>query len=248
MRRLCDFPPQGVLAEVTTLTFQRRPLLAPRPELTPIVVGFLARAQRMTGQPVCAFTFLPDHYHLLLRVAGARPLARFMAYFNAGVAREVNRLTGWGSFVWAPPGYRAKVVAEDEAAQVERLRAVLGHPCRLGWPGRCLDWPGPQSVRALLEDSPLAGHWVSRSRESAARRRGEAVHPLEFALPETLRLAPLPCWERLKPRQRRRRVGDLVAGIEAASALAREIRGPAGGTATSCWAFARRDRRELWIA
>jgi len=249
MRKLRDFPPEGVLAEVTTLTFQARPLLVPRPELASIVVGFLARAQRMTGLPVCAFSFLPDHYHLLVRVSNAGQLARFMAYFNAGVAREVNRLTGWGSFVWAARGYRARVVPADEGAQVERLRTLLGHPCREELAARCLDWVGPHSTRALLEEAPLDGLWFSRSQESAARRKGEVIPAHRFATPEPLRLAPLPCWERLKPRRRRRLVGDLVAGIEAASALAREIRERLGGGAIPpCWARARRDRRETWIA
>lgn len=247
MRKLRDFPAQGVLAEVTTLTFQGRPFLTPRPELAAIVAGFLARAQRTTGVPVCAYTVLPDHYHLLLRVQGSLPLSRFMAYFNAGLAREVNRLTHWGSFVWAPRGYRARVVGDDEPAQIERLRSLLGHPCRQGLAERCLDWTGPHSAKALLDDAPLPGLWYCRSRESAARRRGIAARALDFALPEPLRLAPLPAWEGLSRRRRRRQIGDLIAGIDAASTLAREIRG-ADRPAATCWVHSRRARHELWIA
>jgi hypothetical protein len=48
---------------------------------------------------------------------------------------------------------------------------------------------------------------------------------LGFAEPESLRLAPLPCWRHLPAETYRRRVADLVAEIEAEAAARREETG-----------------------
>jgi hypothetical protein len=94
------------------------------------------------------------------------------------------------------------------------------------------DWPGVHAVRALLEGEVLEGLWFDRTKEYAARRRGETFDRLQYASREVLELDPLPCWKDLTEDQRRKRTASLVEDIEAEAAIRRKNvgirpRGPA---------------------
>jgi hypothetical protein len=45
----------------------------------------------------------------------------------------------------------------------------------------------------------LKGYWFNRTKEGAARRRGEAPERLAYASEEEVVLSPLPCWEYWHP-------------------------------------------------
>jgi putative transposase len=210
--------------EITTRTIQGRLLLRPSPAVNEIVAGVLGRAQRLYGAEVCAFVFLSSHYHLLVRVADAKQLADFIGYFNANLAREIARLTGWTDKVWSRR-YRAIVVSEEEAAQRERLVYILSHGVKEDLVPAPREWPGLHAVRPLLDDEPVEGLWFDRTRESAARRRGEAFERDRFATPETVVLSPLPCWEHLSPEKQRERVAEVLQEIEEEAAARRKRTG-----------------------
>jgi hypothetical protein len=167
---------------------------------------------------------LSSHYHLLVRVADAKQLADFAGYFNANLAREIARLTGWTDKVWSRR-YRAIVVSEEEAAQRERLVYILSHGVKEDLVPAPREWPGLHAVRALLDDEPVEGLWFDRTRESAARRRGETFERDRFATPETVVLSPLPCWEHLSPEKQRERVSEVVQEIEEETAARRKRTG-----------------------
>ena len=99
-RPLRYLPPDCPLVEVTCRTIHGRMLLRPSEELNRRVVGVLARTARLYEVGVCAFVFLSNHYHLLLRPRDAPELARFMNYLNSNLAREAGRLHGWRERFW----------------------------------------------------------------------------------------------------------------------------------------------------
>jgi putative transposase len=225
MARLLRFIPDGgSLVEVTTRTFQSRLLLTPKPLLNRIIIGALARASHRYEVGVVAFSFLSNHYHLLLWVKDAEQLANFMALFNSKLAREVIRLTGWRDKVWSRR-YQAIVVSQEEAAQVGRLVYVLSNCCKEGLVARIEDWPGVHAAPALLAGRSLQGVWINRTQEYLARQRGETLAPSDFEELETLTLVPLPCWEHLPPGQYRDRIERLVHAIETDAAAQRERSG-----------------------
>src|SRR5215203_1404529 len=125
-RRLRYIPEGGALVEVTCRTIQSRFLLRPSPELDDIVVGVLGRAQRMHPIRLCQFSFVSNHFHLILDVDDACQLSCFMQYLNSNLAREVGRLVGWGDKIWARR-YQAIVISNEAAAQIERLTYALAH-------------------------------------------------------------------------------------------------------------------------
>ncbi|MGB3565464.1 MAG: transposase [Thermoanaerobaculia bacterium] len=198
--------------EVTCRTIQGRFLLKPTDELREIVIGTLARAQRLYPVDIHAFVFMTNHFHLLLSVPNAQRLAHFMGYLNSKLAREVGRLTGWRDKVWSRR-YQAVVVSEEEFAQVARLRYVLSHGVKEGLVDHPADWPGANTVTALLEGRSLQGLWFDRTREWAARQRREQYHRLRFATQETVELEPLPCWAHYSAERLRTAIRDLLEGI-----------------------------------
>ena len=213
-RRLRFIPEGGALVEVTCRTVQGRLLLKPSEELNSIVLGVLARAQRLYPVDIHAFVFLSNHYHLLLSVENAQKLARFMNYLNSNLAREVGRLNHWRERFWGRR-YQAIVVSEEEAAQVDRLIYILSHGCKEGLVARPQEWPGAHSVKALVEGCELEGWWLDRTREHAARAGRERFDRRKFATRETIRVEPLPCWRHLPVQKYRGRVLELVAQIVA---------------------------------
>ena len=74
--------------------------------------------------------------------------------------------------------------------------------------------PGAHCARALLDGSSLRGLWFDRTREYAARQRGETYEPLDYATEETLTLDPLPCWRHLDACVVRGYIRDFVTEIE----------------------------------
>ena len=230
-RRLRFVPERGTLVEVTCRTVQGRFLLRPSPLLNEIILGILARAQRRYPVGICAFSWISNHYHILLRVDDAQQLSKFMAYVNSNVAREAGRLHGWKDKFWARR-YQDIVVTQEEAAQVERLKYVLAHGCKEGLVERLADWPGAHCVKPLLGGTPVEGTWFSRTQEYAARRRGEDFHARQYATPESFELEPLPCWSHLPEEKQRSLAAELVEQIEAEAAAERERTGiPALGPA-----------------
>ncbi|HEX7181154.1 MAG TPA: transposase [Thermoanaerobaculia bacterium] len=217
-------PDGGALVHVTTRTIQGRYLLRPSPALNEIVIGVLARAQRLYPAGVCAAVAASNHYHLLLRVDNAKQLAGLMGYFNGNAAREISRLTDWGARVWSRR-YQAIVISNEEAAQVEVLRYVLSHGVKENLVEALRHWPGLHCVQALLDGEPLAGYWFDRTKEYAARLRGEDFGRLEYATREEVILEPLPCWKHLSPETHRQRIAGLVSGIEEEAAAERERSG-----------------------
>jgi hypothetical protein len=111
--------------------------------------------------------FVSTHWHALVWVEDAEQLARFMQYVNGKLGKEVGRLVGWRHGIWSRR-YTAILVSNEEKAQVARLKYLLGHGVKEFLVERAADWPGVNSVRAILEGKPLTGYWFDRKAEYAA--------------------------------------------------------------------------------
>jgi hypothetical protein len=88
--------------------------------------------------------------------------------------------------------------------------------------------PGPTRSMPCSPANPwrVSGS-IARSKEYAARRRGEDFDRMKDATVETLTLAldPLPCWSGLSEDRYRERIASLLARIEADARAEREKRG-----------------------
>ena len=230
MSRKLRYVPEGIrLVHVTCRTIQGRYLFTPSQRFNDIALGVFGRAQRMHLIRICEIEVLSGHFHILFDVDSVQQVSDFMEYAGSKLAREVNRLTGWSGPVFERR-YSMIPVSNEEAAQVEVLKYVIGHGVKEGLVERVVQWPGIHSAKARLLGQPLTGHWFSRKDESAARRRGEDFGPMEYATEETVVLSPIPCWEHLPAEEYRDRVRGLVEEVEEEAAADRERSGmPACG-------------------
>jgi hypothetical protein len=219
-RKLRFIPEPQTLISITNRTIQGRYLLLPGPGFNDIFLGILGRAQRQHEIKICAFWVMSSHFHLLLIADDGQSVAGFMRDLQSKLAREVNRLTGWRGTVFERR-YDLAVVTEEEQAQVERLRYILGQGVEANLVERVLEWPGAHCAASLLDGTPLEGHWFDRTREYAARNQGEDFDSLAFATPETIELTPIPCWADLSPDAYRRCVQALVNDLESEATRAR---------------------------
>lgn len=159
-------------------------------------------------------------------------LANFMRYLNSNLAREVGRLVRWSDGIWSRR-YQAIVVSSEEEAQIARLQYIFSHGAKEGLVGRPQDWPGLHAARALVDGEPIQGYWFSRTREYAARQRGETFDWLQYATRETVTLSPLPCWKHLSADHWKRRALNMIGQIETEAATRRAKTGsqPLGAVA-----------------
>jgi len=207
-------PAGGSLVEVVSRTLHRRLLLRPDRVVNEIIVGTLARAREDSpGVEVVAAAFLSNHFHLLLWVPDARALATFMGYLKTNVSKKVGRLRGWREKVFGRR-YDVIPVSEEEQAQIARLRYVLAHGAKEDLVPSPADWPGVHCARELLTGEPLRGFWFDDTAASKARQRGETFHRYRHGRAEVVPLAKLPCWRHLSDGEYRRRVGELLAGLQ----------------------------------
>jgi hypothetical protein len=138
----------------------------------------------------------------------------------ANLAQEAGRLHDWREKIWGRR-YQGIVVSDEEAAQVARLRYVISNGVKENLVPRARDWPGVHCAHALLSGEPLRGYWFDRTKESAARCRGEKLHRYSFATEEILTLDKLPCWRHVSDTEYRRRIAELLADIEEEAAALR---------------------------
>ncbi|MGE0641437.1 MAG: transposase [Thermoanaerobaculia bacterium] len=213
MSRRLRFLPPGSLVEVTSRTLQGRLLLQPNSRIADLCRGVLARAVRLYPIEVHAFAFLGNHYHLLLSAHDSQRLAAFMNYLNSNLAREIGRAVSWREKFWGRR-YQAIVVSDEEPAQVERLLYILRQGTKEGLVRRPGDWPGATSVRALLSGAPVAGTWIDRTSEFLVARTRKRYDPRTFVSTESFDLTPLPCWRDVSCEEYRRRMRELVRGVE----------------------------------
>ena len=224
MRKLRYVPQPRTLVSITNRTIQGRYLLTPAASFNDLFLGILGRTQRIHEMEIAAATVLSNHFHILLIVDDAKAVADFMRDLQSKAAREVNRLTGWKGPVFERR-YDMTVVTNEEGAQVERLKYVLGNGVKENLVERVCEWPGVHSAEALMHGTPLQGHWFDRTRQYAARNQGEELRQDQYVFAESVVLSPISCWADLPADRYRERIKSLVEQVDAEAAQARHQSG-----------------------
>ncbi len=210
-------PPGGELQSISIRCFQGRFLLKPSQRANDLIVGVLAKAQRRTGVKVFHVAFLSNHAHLLIEVEDALQRARFMAFVNSNVAKELGRLHAWNGRFWAER-YAASMVTRDEETQLYTLRYLLAQGVKENLVEKVGDWPGVHTGALRFAGDRVQGIWVDRTGFYKARRtikgRKEA-READFEEKVELVLSPLPCWAELSEEEHLARLRQLVAEVEA---------------------------------
>lgn len=223
MRQLRQIRPNE-LVEITCRIAQGRYLLRPSDELNRHFLGVLGRAQRRVSMKIHGVVVLSNHYHLLLTPRDAQQLVRFMRYLQTNLSKEIKVVQNWDGPVWGRR-YQSIVVADEDEAQISRLRYLLAHGVKEDLVERVCDWPGIHCARALVEGERLQGSWYDRTLLCELNRRTKKPAEEDVTEAETVILSPLPCWEGLPADEIRMKVSALVEAIDREAAERRAAEG-----------------------
>ncbi len=197
-----------------------------------VFVGILGRAQEKYPVRIHAAVATSSHYHLIVTPDDAEQLADFMEHFNGNLAREVGRVVEWRGRFWRERYHLIPISPEPEILE-SRLRYLLSNTIKEDLVARVTEWEGLHCGPALMAGKPLSGMWYHRALEYEAKRQAErraarhgtAVEAIErgaFMTPYEVKLAPLPCWQKLSPAAIRTKVAEMIAEIETEAAERRE--------------------------
>jgi REP element-mobilizing transposase RayT len=210
-RRIRYFAPDSVV-EVTCRVMQGRFLLRPSSRLNEIVVGVLGRALERYEIKVFLIWVMSNHIHLILRIPDTETLSRFMCFFEGNLAKKVGRLHDWRERFWGGRFHAAPIL--DEEALVDQVEYVLSQGCKEGLVDKPRQWPGVNSVRAVVRGAPLRGIWFDWTKEDRARRRGVTVDSRSHATEYEVSLEPLPFLADKSVEQQRSWFRGIIRRIE----------------------------------
>lgn len=139
---------------VTRRCSERRFFLRPGKRVNAIVRHAIAKAARIWGVQVHAWTVTSNHLHLVV-TDRERELPNFMRVLDLEIAKGVSAEIGrWGG-LWDGERYSA-VELLDEAAIIEKIAYVLANPVRAGLVRRAVRWPGETSAELAFGDVVVA--------------------------------------------------------------------------------------------
>ena len=200
---------------MTALTFQRRKLLRPDPEVTDVVLGVLGKGlQLYPDVGLVSYNYMSSHAHMEMAPASIEHLSGFMCFVQTNISKEVGtRIRDWPGTFWHERFDHKPVL--DEVAQIARLRYLLENSVKENLVESIEDWPGANCVHTLLTGEPNVGTWYDRSLEYEASRRKnkDALVIAQRGEKVEVPLTPLPCWEHLCQEERAERVRELLDDI-----------------------------------
>lgn len=182
------------------------------------MLGVLGRAQAQhPGIELHGFVVMGNHMHLLMTVRDAAELAAYMGFVNGNIARRIGRLHDWPERFWGRR-FRAIVVA-DGPAQVARLQYIFENGAKEGGVAKPSEWPGANSIAALVTGEPLMGTWRPEKAPTSVKGPGDlgprgGRRKEDGALTYAVQLRPLPCWQDLDEKARRQEYADLAVKAE----------------------------------
>jgi hypothetical protein len=94
------------------------------------------------------------------------------------------------------------------------LKYLVSHSVKEGLCETPLDWPGVHCAGALVHGEMLEGCWFNRSKEWAARRRGQAPQRYDYATRYLVGFAPLPAFRDLPSEEYQNKIAELIVEIQ----------------------------------
>ena len=136
---------------VTTRTEEGLPLV-PTNFMNMIIWSALAKAQALyTDVAVCAFTFLLNHFHMLLVVEDPEQVSRFVGYVKQEIAHAINRLLNRRQRTIWKSEYDAPIILDSDKL-IAVLRYIYANPVEAGLESSADNYPGVSSWKMLKNE------------------------------------------------------------------------------------------------
>lgn len=130
---------KGTLIEVSSRVEEGLPF-TPN-ELNSYIIGsIIARAQTLYPVTIVDYTFMPNHFHMLLVVNDSKNISNFIGYFKRESAHAINRMLGRRQrTVWSER-FDSPVILDSEAA-IRRINYIYLNPVQAGLISEAKLWP-----------------------------------------------------------------------------------------------------------
>lgn len=178
---------------ISCKVFQDRLLLTPSTLIENTIGGILARYHEYFGVEIFAYSFLGNHYHLIVR-APRRNLWQFMQALNREIAKRVNHLRGRFGTFWLRR-YDDQIIV-TKADLIACLRYVVCNPVLHGLIDHPKNWPGLNCYWQLINGTERAFTFTNftayRKAANTPTRNGRLLRIEEFQTTHVLRLTPPP--------------------------------------------------------
>jgi REP element-mobilizing transposase RayT len=159
--------------------------------------GIIARYQEAFGIQIYAYTFLSNHYHMLIK-APFENTDEFMENVNREIARRLNFQNGRSGQFWSRRYDDQEVLSEDDL--LEAFLYVTTNATRHGLVEDAAEWPGLSSIQQSL---------TGRTRRFSFFHHSEK-NPEKKTTTHFLKLATLPIFASLSPKQRQNKISTLL--------------------------------------
>lgn len=152
----------GSVVFITTRMQEGLPLI-PVEYMRVIVEGILGRAQKLYRVKPCHYTFMSNHFHMMLVVEDPDTVAGFMDRVKTEIAHAVNRLLGRRQrSVWCD-GYDATPILTKEDC-IEKIAYIYTNPQKAGLVEKIEEYPGISSWGMYMGGKRgFAARWINRS-------------------------------------------------------------------------------------
>jgi len=206
---------------VTNRTEHEMFLLQPTKNTISLIQGWFAKAlcEFGDGLDIYAFVFLGNHYHILLK-DNKGTLAAFLWYFQANLARAVNRELGRKGRFWSRE--YDDVIVDGEKAFWDVYAYTVANAVKSGLVRTASEWPGWTSLDGALGDGRYTCELFNRTKYHNAGRRGQRRNKADFVERWSFTLA-VP--DSLKEKSKAERTVFLTETLKNAEAAFRKARG-----------------------
>ncbi|NJK31622.1 MAG: hypothetical protein HC927_03955 [Deltaproteobacteria bacterium] len=177
---------------ITRRCSERRFFLLPTSQVKQVFEYALARAARITGVLLHAWTVMPNHYHLVVTDPQGR-LPEFVRRLNALVARALNFRYRRKESFWKSGSYNAVELLTEESV-LDKMIYTLANPVSAGLVAKAWHWrEGGASTSMGIGFG--GRRWVLRP---AFVRGGEEVETLHLVAPPSCGSSDAEFAERLR--------------------------------------------------
>lgn len=212
---------------VTNRTENEQFLLLPTEAVTKIMQGWFARAlcKKGKGLKIYAFIFLSNHFHLLVQDTEGT-LAAFMNYFEANVAKAINRELGRRGSFWARE-YDDVIVDGDDAFW-DRYAYTVANAVKAGLVDRAEEWIGWNSLAGARSSGEYSFEMLNLTKLHNATRRGKKVDESKYIETWSFKLETPPRHLGKSDAEKRQHLDALLESAEAKYRAARGNKPPLG--------------------
>lgn len=183
---------------ITIRTTAGRFFMKPTRACRRTIGGIVARYQEAFGIEIYAYTFLSNHYHMLIKA----PLGNtdeFMENVNREIARRLNFQNGRSGQFWSRR-YDDQTVISDEDL-LEAFLYVTTNATRHGLVEDAAVWPGLSSIQHSLTERSRRFSFYHHSEQDPDKKT--TIHYLQLSI--------LPVFATLNQKQRRNKIHVLLS-------------------------------------